>query len=119
MRKVISLTFIATALLVAQGTLKVTTLADITGDGATHQIATSGSARWVEVCGLAANGAVIRTGDSSTSSTRGQFVAAGGCFLYQSVAADTREGVNQHLYNLANLYYYAALNDKVVILWAN
>ncbi len=119
MRKVFTGIFIATALLMAQGTLKVTTLADITGNSTTVQLQTSGSARWVLFVAPSTNSAVIRIGDSATGATRGAPVAAGGGLLFPPVAADSRESATQHLYNLANIYYYVTTSDKVSIQWGN
>ena len=117
MRKAISLLFTATALLMAQGALTVTTLSDITGNSSTVQVASSGTARWVLFVAPSTNSAVIRIGDSATGAARGAPVAAGGGLLYPPVAADTRESTSAKLYNLANLYYYVTTGDKVSIQW--
>ncbi len=97
-------------------TATVTTLAQITGDAATHQIATSGTARWVQINALTGNGAVIRVGDSATSATRGLPIAAGAGMMYPPMPIDTRVSNQASLYRVSTLYYYAASGDKLNVL---
>jgi len=84
---------------------------DITGTGATVQIASSGSARWVQIIADSTNSAVVRTDqDSSVSATVGLKIPAGGGFLYPP------QGQN---YRLAGIYVYIANGDKISVIWGN
>lgn len=85
--------------------------ADITGTGATVQIAVSGNARWVQIIADAANTAAVRTDQtSSVSITNGAKIPAGGGFMYPF------QGQN---YALANIYVYIANGDKISVIWGN
>lgn len=96
-----------------------TTVADITGDGSSHQLSTStGQVRWVQFVALAANGAAIRIGDSSVSATRGTAVAPGGGFMLPPIPADPRDDYLRNFYNLNSIYYYAANGDKITVTYA-
>lgn len=106
------------ATLAQSGTVRPTTVADLTGDAASHQLATSGQARWVQFVALAANGAAIRIGDSNVSATRGTAVAAGGGFMLPPVSNDNRESTQDHFYNLSSIYYYAGSGDKITVTYA-
>ncbi len=100
------------ALLVAQ-TATIATLPEITGDAAAHQIAASGSARWIQFIAPAGNGAVVRIGDSLTSATRGLPMAAGGGLMLPPLPVDTRNSNQAVLYKLSAIYYYAGSGDKL------
>ncbi len=124
MKRILLLLFWLTALANSQGTAVIHTLADITGDAATHAVfSTGGTARWVSIvtCGstncASANASPVRIGDSNTSATRGQPIAPGGSFFLPVLASDTREGQTMHLYNLSSIYYYAATGDKISVAW--
>lgn len=86
---------------------------EITGDAATHQLATSGTCRAIQIIAPSGNAAVVRIGDSTTSATKGLPVAAGGGLFMPPLDSDQRESVQQHLYNLSAFYYYAASSDKL------
>lgn len=102
------------ALLVGQsGVVAPTSYPEITGDAATHQLATSGTCRTVQIIAPSGNGAVVRIGDSTTSSSKGLPVAAGAGLFLPPLDSDQRESIQQHLYNLSALYYYAASGDKL------
>ncbi len=100
----------------AQGA-RITTLADITGDGAAHAITSvSTNARWVLFISPPANSATaIRVGDVNISSTRGAPMAAGGTLFYPSMATGDRA----YAYDLATIYYLVANGDKLSIQWVN
>lgn len=84
---------------------------DITGTGATVQIATTGSARWVTIVADSSNSGVVRTDqDSAVSSTVGLKLVAGSGFTYPP------QGQN---YRLAGIYVYIANGDKVSVIWGN
>ncbi len=101
------------------GTVAPTTITDITGDAASHQLAASGQARWVQFVALAANGAAVRIGDSNVGTSRGTAVAAGGGFLLPPIPNDDRLATADHYYNLASIYYYAGSGDKISVTWSN
>lgn len=85
--------------------------ADITGTGATVQIASSGSARWVQIIADSGNSAAVRTDqDSGVSATVGAKIAAGAGFMYPP------QGQN---YRLAGIYVYIANGDKISVIWGN
>lgn len=111
MRKLILLLFLA-ALAFGQSTLIIYPLSDITGTGATVALSTSGTARFCQLNPLAANAAVIRLGDATTSISRGAAIAAGsGMFIPPS------PGVNSAapIFQLNAVYVYIANGDKLSV----
>jgi hypothetical protein len=88
------------------------TVTDITGDSATHPLATSGNARWVQIIAGSGNGSVVRVGDSSTSATRGLPLAPGGGLFLPVLPG----GLN---YKLSAIYYYAVSGDSLSVMWCN
>lgn len=97
-------------------TPSIRTIADITGDAAAHQLSTTAiSARWVLIVTLAANSAVVRVGDVSTSTSRGAAVAAGGGLFFPPIAGTRQQPV---LYDLSTIYYYAGSGDKITVVYA-
>lgn len=117
MKRVCSIIFIWTALLCAQGTVRITTLADVTGASTTVQVISTGSARWVLFIAPSTNSAAIRIGDSNTGASRGAVMAAGGGLFYPPIPPESPSTL--HLYNLANIYHYVTTGDKVSISWGN
>lgn len=108
------------ALCWAQGpSAKPTSIPDITGDAATHQLQTSGFAKWVLIIPLAANTSKVRIGDSATNATRGAEIAPGSGLFMPPFPVDTRQSVQQHRYDLSAIYYYAATGDKISVIWGN
>ena len=100
------------------GNLSVTSMADITGDGAAHALQSSvTTARWIQVIATTTNSAAVRLGDSNVSSTRGLPIAAGGGFMFPAVPVDQRESTTQHFYDLSKIYYFAAVGDKLSVAW--
>jgi hypothetical protein len=96
----------------AQASIAVSTQGDVTGAGTTVALGV-GTARWVQVIALSANGAVIRCANSTASTSRGAPIAAGGGFLFPP-------SENQNLYyDLSRLYCYAANGDKYAVVWGN
>jgi hypothetical protein len=88
------------------------TLADITGNGATHQVsATVQGARWIKFSCLTGNSAPIRIGDSNTSSSRGAACAAGSVMEFPPLHAPP------YSYDLSKVYYYAANSDKLTVTY--
>jgi hypothetical protein len=113
-----TLIFILAASLSAQYVLMApVSLADITGDAAAHQIASSGTARAITICALAANTAVVRLGNSSITTSKGFPVAAGGCAGYLEVngGGDAGGQIRPARWDLSSIYYLAATGDKVSI----
>lgn len=99
------------------GLASITGNADVTGTGAVVAASTSGNARWVQIIALSTNSAAIRCGGTTTSSTIGAPVAAGGGLFFPAIPIDTRMATNQFYYSLANVRCYVALNDKVNFSW--
>lgn len=97
----------------AQTAITIRTLDDITGDGSAHQLALSGTGRWVQIIALSGNSAAVRIGDSNVSATRGAPVAAGGGLLLPP-----SENVNLW-YSLSGIYYYAANGDQLAVIYGN
>ena len=108
--------FLALTVITAAQTATIATLPTITGDGAAHQLATSGSARWVQFVATTGNAAAVRVGDSLTSATRGIPVAAGGGWLFPPMPVDTRMSGQASLYKLSTIYYYAASSDTLNVV---
>lgn len=119
MKRLTFLILIAVTLLAQTGVVAPTTIADITGDAASHQLATSGQARWLQFVAPAANSAAIRIGDSNVGASRGTYVAPGGGFMMPVLESDSRESTTQHFYKLSSIYYYAGSGDKITITYAN
>lgn len=91
------------------GTGNIQTQTDITGSGATVPVcSTCGYAQWVQITTPSANAAAVRWGDSSTSSTRGAAIEAGGGQYLPKTAGP---------YYLPQLYVYIASSDKVSVTW--
>lgn len=101
------------------GLVVVTSPVQVTGTGAAVQIATSGTARWVQVLAVTGNAATVNCGDSNVSTTRGILIAAGGGFMFPQISPDQRQNVNQRYYSLSTLYCYVANGDKVNFVWGN
>lgn len=94
----------------------VQTYADITGTGATVAIATSGSAKWVQIVAPSANSATARWGDSSTTSSRGGLLPAGSGQFLPPVSRTVNDSVQVTLYQLPSIYVYIANGDKITVV---
>lgn len=97
-------------------TAKPTAYPEATGDAATHQFATSGSCRAIQIIVPVGNSAVIRLGDSTTSVSKGIPMAAGSGLFLAPLTTNAKQGNDQVYYSLSDLYYYAATGDKVNFL---
>lgn len=99
--------------------VNVTTTADVTGDGAAHQIGVTGTATWVQFIALPSNTAsgAVRIGDANVSASRGAAIAPGAGFMLPPIAAEPRQSAEDRLYDLSKLYYFAASGDKLSIVW--
>lgn len=100
--------------LAQSGTIAETVLADITGDAAAHPLSTfiPKYVRIVDVIAAAGNGAAVRLGDSSTSSTRGKPLAAGAAYRYA-------ESLLGRPWDASKIYYYAASGDKITVSYSD
>lgn len=105
LRRTLTLLLLLGTLLLAVGTTT-----DITGSGAAVQIASSGTARWVQIIADPGNANPIRVGDAQVSSTRGARIAAGGGLMLPPQGQS---------YGLQYIYVYAASGDKVSVLWGD
>lgn len=115
LKRAILLSFILTLLLLGQS-FTVQTFPDITGTGATVQIATSGSAKWVQLITPSGNAGVARWGDSSTTSSRGGQLPAGSGQFFPPIPATNGGATQSQLYNLAAIYVYVGSGDKVTVV---
>lgn len=88
----------------------VTTLADITGTGATVAICATctNTVRWVQITTPSTNAQLVRWGDSSTAVGQGSLIAPGG---------GQKLPIAEGPYVLSQLYVYVANNDKVTITY--
>lgn len=98
------------------GQATIATLPDITGTGATVALATSGTARWVQLTAASTNAALVRWGGPSTSATQGSFIAAGGGQFVPPLPMNQNAPV-QNFYALSNIYVYIASGDKVNVTY--
>lgn len=118
MMKRFLLIFAMAVLLFGQGgTVVPTTVTDFVGDGVNHRIAASGSARWVIFIAAATNAAVVRVGDSTINANRGARIAPGGGLMFPEPAAESRTSIPEHRYDLSRIYYRAAVNDRLSVIW--
>jgi hypothetical protein len=91
---------------------------DITGNSATHAVASSGQARWVQFIAPSTNTSTVRIGGSNTSSTVGVPMAPGSSLFYPPIPVDLGQPVpSNNYYDLSSIYYYAVTNDKINISW--
>lgn len=115
MKRAILLTLGLVALALAQS-FTVQTFPDITGTAATVQVATSGSAKWVQLITPSGNSAVARWGDSSTTSSRGGLLPAGSGQFFPPIPATNGGATQGQLYDLSKLYVYVGSGDKVTVV---
>jgi len=99
------------------GAIALSSVADLTGDGSTHAVAASGTARWVVVLAATSNTANVRVGDSTVSSTRGASILPGGSFMFPAMPSAPKMNTADQYYSLSGVYYYAAVGDKVSVVW--
>jgi hypothetical protein len=89
----------------------------ITGTGATVQVyAAGGLALSVQYLAPSGNAATVEIGDSTTTSTTGLPIAAGGGLYLAPLPVDERLAAPSHYYNLARQYAYIANGDKLQIV---
>lgn len=110
--------------LASQASIRIVTLADISGDAAAHAVAAIGSAHWISIsaapentttnCGSSAHSACVITGDSNISTSRGQWIEPGGSFLYAPLYGQTQANFE---YDLTTIYYLAPVGAKVTIMY--
>ncbi len=95
-----------------------TNIPQITGDGSTHQLLTSGLARAVQFVTPAGNAATVLIGDSTTSATSGIPLVAGAAD-YWPPWPDNKSVLGKDSYHdLSKIYYFAAVGDKLnVVYW--
>jgi hypothetical protein len=110
---------LAFALILSAQSVSLTpvSLPDATGDAASHQVASSGTARTVSICALTANTAAVRIGDSTITASRGLPLTAGLCAYYPETtgAGDGGGQIRTARWSLAGIYYLAATGDKVSV----
>jgi len=91
-------------------TATVKTRTEITGTGAAVQVASSGSALWVQVVADPGNSSPVRLGDSTVTATSGVRVAPGGGQMLP---------YKGDFYTLSSIYVYVANGDKVSVIWSD
>jgi hypothetical protein len=104
------LTLVLAGLVFGQNFIVPTTLPDITGDGAVHAIASTGSARWIIFAALSTNSSVIRLGDSNITTSRGVPVPPGQSF-------SVFESTSTFRHSLAGWDYLIQSGDKLSITY--
>ena len=97
----------------------MTTVADITGSGAKVQLATSGTARWIQLTTLAANSAVVRVGDSNVSASQGMAIAAGSGQFLPPLPISSSGDPAAALYQLSTIYLYIGNSDVGTVTAGN
>ena len=93
--------------------ITLTTYPDLTGNGSTQQVQSSGMCRWVLFVPLKANSAVTRIGDINVGVSRGIPVDEGGGML-PPVPTDVN-----YRYALSSLYFYGSSGDKLSVTCGN
>jgi len=93
------------------------TIADISGDGAIHQIAATGGASWIQFVAPVSNANAARVGDANITTSRGVPIAAGGALFFPPLAADTRNDQTDRRYALSTVYYLVQSGDKLSITY--
>jgi hypothetical protein len=80
--------------------LNLIPVADIAGDNAVHRLTTNTTAQSCIVQVIVTGSGTVRVGDSTTSSTLGLPIAAGGAFMYPN------PGQQLGCWRLAQIYLY-------------
>lgn len=95
------------------------TLADLTGDASTHPVSATSIHAWtVDLTALATNSAACRIGDSNTTSSRGQVIAAGGSYHFQGRPSATNVNAKDQAFDLSTIYYNCGSGDKLTVMYA-
>ena len=110
---------ILAVVLLACAQVSLTTVTDVTGDAGTHQLQATGTAKWVLVIAPTTNSATVRIGDQNTSVSRGAAVAAGAGLMLPPIPPSSTLAAKDQVYGLSSIYYYAAVGDKLSIVWGN
>ena len=97
----------------------ITSTADIAGDGASHAIATSGAARWIQFVCPSTNTSAVRIGDSTVSTSIGIPCAPGGAMLFPALPSSPADGITAPVYDLSKVFYLIQSGDKLSITRAN
>lgn len=92
-------------------TLVVSTV-EITCDSATHALGTATNALWVQLVAPSGNSAVVRWGDSNTSTSRGAIIAPGGGQMLPVVPGRIQA------YDLTKIYQFCTTGDKLELVYA-
>jgi hypothetical protein len=95
--------------------VKPVSLEDISGDGTRHVIATSGTARWVEVQAFDTNVSPVRLGDNTISTTRGIRLLPGSAMMLPFVPESRDFNPSDRVINLADWNYLVQSGDKITI----
>jgi hypothetical protein len=97
----------------------IVSIADVTGDGSAHALSVSAiQARTIDLTAPTTNTGVCRTGDASIGTSRGQPIAAGGSYHYAQLPSATNYTGASQMYNLAAVYYYCPVGDKLAVIYA-
>lgn len=117
--------FLLVSSLIASAQSTPTSIADISGDGSVHAVASSGFARWIQfstctsgATGCTANTNVVRLGDSSISTSRGIPVPPGGTMFFPPLP-QTPGNEARAQYDLSKIYYLVQSGDKLSITYGN
>ena len=107
---------LATLWLSCFAAVSITSISDVSGDGAAHPIATSGSAYWIQLRAPSTNSSTVRWGSSSVSASNGNEIAAGGS-QFLPIVAGANGGAAEY-YSLSGIYYLIQAGDKLEIVYA-
>lgn len=112
--KKLLLVFLCAVWLPAQVSLK--SVADISGDSASHQLAASGTARWIQFIAPPANASAVRIGDSTVAAGTGLRMAPGSGMMLPPVACPQGDSANCSIV-LASVYYLVQTGDTLTVSW--
>lgn len=112
--KKLLLVLLCAAWLPAQVSLK--SIPDISGDSASHQLASSGTARWIQFIAPPGNTSVVRIGDSTVSVTAGLRMAPGSGQMLAPVSCPQGDSANCTII-LSSVYYLVQTGDTLSVTW--
>ena len=116
--KRLALGLLLATLLMAQAVSPIT-LPDFTGDGSTHALASTGTARWLIFTCPSGNHSPVRIGDVSTTSTQGAACYAGETLTFPAFPLQPQDNPQGRLYVLSKIYYNAYSGDKLSVTGVN
>ena len=114
MKKLIS--FFVGCALCCSALVAPTTIAG-TSDSAAHQIASAGSATWIQFVAPSTNTGTVYIGGSGVNSTVGLPLIAGAGMLLPPISVSTNQNTTDRRYDLTQWYYLITSGDKLNITY--